>query len=241
MAIFSTGKELVSQCESKIGSQKIGSQKLESHQIFDSNSVYLKILLSTLPLMLKVFPIVPDDKSFFQKTVKKIMKDRFDVIISSGSVSKGKYDIISDCLNEIGFKILFHRVKIKPGKPILFAHKDHTFFYFGLPGNPISTAVCVRFFVFYFLRRCFDLKNEQHFRLKLDNGYKKPFGMTFFLKSHIYIDSHANMRGKILDGQESFKIKPLSECNGWIILSDDKEEYIENDLTLGNFLCLKLS
>lgn len=172
VAIFSTGKELVSH----------GSSYLDKHQIFDSNSLYLKNVLSQFPLTLKVFPIVPDDKIFFQKTVKRIIKDNFNLIISTGAVSRGKFDIVAECLNELSFQILFHRVKIKPGKPILFAHQNHTIFYFGLPGNPISTAVGTRFFAFQFLRECFGLKNEKHFKLKLDSTCKKPFGMTFFFK-----------------------------------------------------------
>lgn len=98
-----------------------------------------------------------------------------------------------------------------------------------MPGNPISTAVGFRFFISPFLRMCFGLKKEKMLNLKLESSGNKKLGMTFFLKGKIFIDNFSIVKGVILSGQESFKMKSFSESNGWIILLEDVECYKEND------------
>ena len=65
--------------------------------------------------------------------------------------------------------------------------------------------------------------------LKLLTSGSKKLGMTFFLKGKILIDDNSTLRGEILSGQESFKMKSLTESNGWIILPENMEKYNEND------------
>ena len=77
-----------------------------------------------------------------KESLKEKLKDynKFDVIVSSGGVSMGDYDLVKDVIEEIGFEILFWKVKERPGLPLVFAKKDNTLF-FGLPGNPVSSTV----------------------------------------------------------------------------------------------------
>jgi molybdopterin molybdotransferase len=74
-----------------------------------------------------------------------------DVLVLSGGVSAGKLDLVPGTLQELGVKAQFHKVKMKPGKPLLFgtrprAHGGETLV-FGLPGNPVSSLVCFELFV----------------------------------------------------------------------------------------------
>ncbi|MCA1590961.1 MAG: molybdopterin molybdenumtransferase MoeA, partial [Acidobacteria bacterium] len=71
---------------------------------------------------------------------------RSDIVIITGGVSVGKYDLTKPALKEMGAKILFDRVELKPGKPTVFAKQRKTLF-FGLPGNPVSVAVTFYLFV----------------------------------------------------------------------------------------------
>ncbi|HEY7913494.1 MAG TPA: gephyrin-like molybdotransferase Glp [Blastocatellia bacterium] len=75
-----------------------------------------------------------------------------DVVITSGGVSMGDYDLVKAALRDIGAEIFFDKVVIRPGKPIVFARLGATFF-FGLPGNPVSTSVTFNVFVRPALRR----------------------------------------------------------------------------------------
>jgi molybdopterin molybdotransferase len=75
-----------------------------------------------------------------------------DVLLLSGGVSAGKLDLVPDVLRELGVTAHFHKVRMKPGKPLFFGTRGDTLV-FGLPGNPVSTFVCFELFVRPALRR----------------------------------------------------------------------------------------
>jgi molybdopterin molybdotransferase len=69
-----------------------------------------------------------------------------DVLLVSGGVSMGKYDLVETVFAEFGVEVLFDKIAMKPGKPTVFGHRGNTYV-FGLPGNPISTMVAFHMFV----------------------------------------------------------------------------------------------
>ena len=69
-----------------------------------------------------------------------------DVLLLSGGVSAGKLDLVPGVLQELGVQAHFHKVRIKPGKPLFFGTKGSTLI-FGLPGNPVSSLICFELFV----------------------------------------------------------------------------------------------
>ena len=75
-----------------------------------------------------------------------------DVVITTGGISMGDYDFVKEVVEEVGIDVLFYKVKVKPGKPVLFGRKGEKFF-FGLPGFPVSTVVSFNLFVFPLLRK----------------------------------------------------------------------------------------
>jgi molybdopterin molybdotransferase len=134
VAIFSTGDELITP-----------EKTLQSGQIIDSNK-YLLISFITqnngIPIDLG---IVPDRQEALKNTISQAIQQA-DCVLSTGGVSVGEYDYVDQILTELGAKIQFRNVAIKPGKPLTFATFDHGCLYFGIPGNPVSTMVtCWRF------------------------------------------------------------------------------------------------
>jgi len=69
-----------------------------------------------------------------------------DILLVSGGVSMGKYDLVEAVFAEFGVEVLFDKIAMKPGKPTVFGHRGDTYV-FGLPGNPISTMVAFHMFV----------------------------------------------------------------------------------------------
>jgi molybdopterin molybdotransferase len=69
-----------------------------------------------------------------------------DILLVSGGVSMGKYDLVETVFAEFGVEVLFDKIAMKPGKPTVFGHRGNTYV-FGLPGNPISTMVAFHMFV----------------------------------------------------------------------------------------------
>ena len=87
-------------------------------------------------------------KKIFKKQIKKMFNKKIDIIITSGAVSAGKFDFVPSVIKDFKLSNFFKKVAIRPGKPILFAKiRGKQKAIFGLPGNPISSAACFRFFV----------------------------------------------------------------------------------------------
>lgn len=81
------------------------------------------------------------------------------VLVLSGGVSAGKLDLVPGVLQELGVQAHFHKVEMKPGKPVYFGTKgDHLVF--GLPGNPVSSLVCFELFVRPAVRRLMNLADS---------------------------------------------------------------------------------
>lgn len=92
---------------------------------------------------------VADDEDTLRMAIREGM--RSDVLVLSGGVSAGEYDFVADALLAEGCEIIFHKVRMKPGKPVLVA-KHEGGLVFGLPGNPVSTFVTAQVFLLPALR-----------------------------------------------------------------------------------------
>ena len=144
VGILSTGDELV----------EVGGTLAEG-KIYDSNSfaLFSQVLISGgEPYRLG---IAPDQKENLLTSVREGLS--YQLLILSGGVSVGDYDLVADVLREGGVKMFFRKVAVKPGKPIFFGTRKHTLV-FGLPGYPVSSMVnfenLVRPAIFSMLGRC---------------------------------------------------------------------------------------
>lgn len=123
-------------------------------QIRNSNSVMLDVLARRFGAETRVLPMAGDDLAKLESTIRdavqpqrpKAKDPRPDLLIITGGVSVGKYDLTKLALRELGAEIFFEKVCLKPGKPAVFARLGETLV-FGLPGNPVSAAVTFHLFV----------------------------------------------------------------------------------------------
>jgi molybdopterin molybdotransferase len=127
-------------------------------------------------------------------------------------------------LEQLGADVLFHRVAIRPGKPILFARLPNGTLVFGLPGNPIAVAVGLRFFVVPALRKMQGLPDEIYLTASVKDSVGKKRGLRFFAKASASSEDSGQLQVAALPGQESFKISPLMTANCWLIAEEDTEE-----------------
>lgn len=149
VAILSTGSELVTP-----------DQPLQPGQIVDSNQYALAALIEQAGGIPQMLGIVPDSPEAIQDAIAEAIQ-MADIVLSSGGVSVGDYDYIDRVLAELGAKIHFRKVAVKPGKPLTFAtftpqtsHAQRSVLYFGLPGNPVSALVTCWRFVLPALKKC---------------------------------------------------------------------------------------
>ena len=146
VAILSTGDELVS----------LG-KKTKDFQIISSSSVALKPLIESFGASIIDLGISKDNK---KSILEKINKHKnFDLIVTIGGASVGDKDLVKSSLIEKGFKMLFWKVAMRPGKPVFFGFLDKTPI-IGLPGNPVSSYVCALIFVKAAIHKMLDRKDK---------------------------------------------------------------------------------
>lgn len=137
--VLTTGNELID-IEKKPKGDKIRASNLYSLLAGITESGFQPVNLG----------ISIDDKSLLKRKIQRALSSGIDILLTSGGVSEGKYDFLPDIYNELGVKILFHKVNIKPGKPMLFGvykRNRKKVLIFGLPGNPVSCYVNFTLFV----------------------------------------------------------------------------------------------
>lgn len=212
VALLSTGNELVDDYQAP----------LAEGQIYNTNRIYLMNALKVSGVDATYHGCILDDKTAYQEAIEKLVssKNTPTIIVSTGSVSKGDYDFIPDVLKTLGFSILFHKVNIRPGKPILFARLG-SIYYFGLPGNPISACVGFSFFLKPFIDMLMGKTDSSFVFAKLTNSFQKKGQFVHFLKAKTSFNQDGQLLAEVLPGQESFKVFPMIEANAWIYAQEE--------------------
>ena len=205
--------------------------QIATWRIRNSNHHYIKSLNYNFLFNFKNLGILRDkDENKFYKKLSKILNSKTDIIITSGAVSAGKFDFIPKVINKLKLSNKFKNVLIRPGKPMLFAKfKGKSKVIFGLPGNPISTAACFRFFVFPYILNILGLNLERSIKSKLKNSFIKKKEFTRFVKSKLSTTKDGKIIIEILKGQESFRINSFVRSNIWALLPAGKSKFKKGD------------
>lgn len=169
VAVLVTGDELVE-----------FDQEPGESQIRNSNAHCIAAQLKYMDIEPEYLGIARDSRDDLRSRILAGLQR--DVLIVSGGVSMGTYDLVKDVFEELGVEILFSKVALKPGKPTVFARKGDRLV-FGLPGNPISSLITFECFVRPALGRLCGLKKPDLLRVKgelLDDMRQSP-GRTSFM------------------------------------------------------------
>ncbi len=212
---FSTGNEISNQ------------EKIPNWKVRNSNSYYIQSLNKNFLFNFTNGGILKDnDQSILQKEIKKMINSKIDMIVTSGAVSAGKFDYVPNVVKKFKLSNYFKGVMIRPGKPFLFAKiKGKQKVFFGLPGNPISSASCFRFFVYPFLMNSLGIEEEKPFKVTMKNYYTKKKKFTRFVRGKLNTTKNGKIEVKVFKDQESFRIKPFLNSNVWVVLPSGKSNF----------------
>jgi len=212
---FSTGNEITNK------------ERISDWEVRNSNCHYIHSLNENFLFNFKDGGILRDNQSQkFKSHIKKMLNSKIDLIVTSGAVSAGKFDFVPKIIKNFKLSNYFKSVLIRPGKPIMFAKiKGKSKVIFGLPGNPISSAACFRFFVYPYLRSLLGIKEEISFKAILKNEFIKKKYFTRFVKSKLSTTKNGKLEVHILKGQESFRIKSFIQSNIWVMLPSGKSKF----------------
>src|SRR5688572_14960928 len=154
VSILSTGSEIVA-IDKRPGQD----------QIRNSNSVMLQVLCEQVGAKVRLLPQTGDDLKKLKASISKAVDAGSNILVITGGVSVGKYDLTKAALRELGAEIFFERVRLKPGKPTVFGKLNKTII-FGLPGNPVSAAV-----TFYLFVRTAILRMQNALQVEMPTGF----------------------------------------------------------------------
>ena len=215
IAILATGDELTGIEESPL-----------PHQVRNSNAFSLAAQVQRAggrPIILGVA------KDEYNSTLDLIERGlAADLLLLSGGVSAGRYDIVEKVLGNLGAEFFFDRVRIQPGQPLVFGTVRGKFF-FGLPGNPVSTMVTFELFA----RAAVEILGGQTETLlpltwcRLSEDFHQKIGLTRFLPARLNADGS---RVTPLQWQGSADIAGLTRANAFLVTEAGRESWAEGDL-----------
>ncbi len=191
------------------------------HQIRRSNTYALQAAMSLLGCDSDSFHL-PDQKESIIEALRKMVK-KYDVIILSGGVSKGKFDYIPDALKAIGVKKLFHHVNQRPGKPFWFGISEEGKVVFALPGNPVSTYMCFYRYIKPWLYKSLGIETES-IQAELTSDFSFVPNLTYFLQVEVKIEK-GKLKAYPRQGGGSGDFANLKEVTGFLELPSHLSEF----------------
>jgi molybdopterin molybdotransferase len=214
VAILSTGDEVVE-----------ASARPGPYQIRNSNAHSLEAQISAAGGKPIILPIAPDEQLSLARLIAEGL--RHDLLLITGGVSAGKYDLVEPALEEFRASFHFTGANIQPGKPVVFAEvavSDRNVPVFGLPGNPVSTMVCFDLFVRPVLdglcgARVRPLVFPQ---ARLASDIRRKVGLTRFLPG-ILSGSLSDSVVDLVHWQGSGDVVATARSNCYIVVPPDHE------------------
>lgn len=214
--IFSTGDELVDVDEQP-----------ELHQIRRSNVYGIQATLREWGMHSDLHHLV-DEKQKMLEVITQTLTE-YDLLVFTGGVSKGKFDYLPEVLEELGVKKHFHKIQQRPGKPVWFGSNAQGKKIFALPGNPVSSFVCVYMYLNFWLQRSVGRTPETQF-VKLKNDVEFKPELVYFLEAKLESQADGSLVAEAIKGNGSGDFANLVKTDGFLILPQNKSQFFANEV-----------
>ncbi len=197
-------------------------------QIRNSNSYSLAVQIANAGGDPVLLPIAPDEPQALRRLVEEGLQS--DLLLMTGGVSMGRYDLVEQVLAELKAEFFFTGAKIQPGRPVVFgkcgaAATGRDRYFFGLPGNPVSTMVTFELFARPMLEALAGMSPRKlkfvHAKLKSEIRVKP--GLKRFLPAILsgeFEDTHV----ELVRWQGSGDIAATAMANCYIVVPEDREQ-----------------
>ncbi len=210
VAIVATGDEIVE-----------FDRQPAPHQIRNSNAASLAVQVQRAGGVPDILGIARDNEASTRAQIRHGLEA--DLLLLSGGVSAGKYDLVEKVLAEFGAKFFFDRVKIQPGQPLVFGRAQDKIF-FGLPGNPGSTMITFETIARAAIEKAQGLREPALplLRARLTSPVRHKTGLTRFLPAILSSDG-ATITPMVSQG--SGDVAALARCNAFLMTDPDRETW----------------
>ncbi|MGI8583926.1 MAG: molybdopterin molybdotransferase MoeA [Chitinophagaceae bacterium] len=217
VVIISSGNELVEVDETP-----------SPYQIRRSNSYTVKAALEQYNLFADMLHI-PDDLDITKHKLKDCLQS-YDVIILSGGVSMGKFDYVPQALHELSVEKLFQKVQQRPGKPFWFGLHKNGVLVFALPGNPVSTFMCLYRYVLPWLRVSMKLPFSQNSYAILNEDFSFATSLQYFLQVKLNINNVGNLMATPVEGNSSGDFANLLDSDAFMELPLEQNNFAKGEV-----------
>ena len=216
IAILPTGDEVV----------PVESQP-EWFQVRNSNAATLSALVTAAGGIPRVIGIAPDRTEELHRLILEGLES--DLLLLSGGVSMGKYDLVKEVLSELGAEYYVQGVAIRPGKPLVFGRVGEKFF-FGLPGNPVSTFVTFELFARPAIAALGGAEIEApiFLRARLGRPFKQKHGLTAFMPARVELEDGAPVV-RLVGWQGSGDLVGMAAANCLLVVHPEQSELPEGE------------
>jgi molybdopterin molybdotransferase len=216
VVIISSGDELVEVNETPT-----------PYQIRRSNNYSLWAVLQQYKLnpdMLRV----PDDAEITRQRIEECI-DKYDAIIVSGAVSAGKFDYVPKALEHLFVKKLFHKVRQRPGGPFWFGKHENGLLVFALPGNPVSTFMCLHRYFLPWLLASWKIEEKKEFAM-LDEDFTFAPQLQYFLQVKLRMNEEARLLATPVMGNGSGDFANLVDMDAFMELPLEKNNFTKGEV-----------
>lgn len=210
VAVIGTGKELLADA----------GQPLGESQIHASNGPFLAAALRGAGAQVLWCEIVDDSAVSYTAALARAVQDDVDLVISTGAVSMGRHDFVPEALRQCGAQLLFHRVGIRPGKPLLAARLSDGPLVLALPGTPMAVACGLRFFAAPLLRAMTGQRAEPVLHAVLATPQTVRPGLRHFLHASLRQHDDGRLHARVHSRQQPFRIAPFADADCWVVLPE---------------------
>jgi molybdopterin molybdotransferase len=219
LAVISTGNELVEPGE-----------PILPHQVRRSNAYAIAAALRLHGFQRVADDHIDDDAAELRRRLKFHLETH-DVLVLSGGVSMGKLDLVPRVLEELGVRCVFHKVAQRPGKPLWFGIASSGAAVLGLPGNPVSTAVCVSRYVLPALAASQGQTLPPAERMALGAALTVGPPLTLFLPIRIEVDDWGRSWAMPTPTNGSGDFTALAGTDGFVELPPGPNTYAKGFVT----------
>ena len=216
VAILPTGDEVVPV-----------EQRPEWFQIRNSNAISLSAQVAAAGGIPRCLEIAPDRPEALRSMIQEGLNA--DLLLLTGGVSVGKYDFVEQVLADLGAEFYFQSVALRPGKPLVFGRVAGKFF-FGLPGNPVSTFVTFALFARPALAVLggADFEAPLFLRARLGKPFQQRTGLTAFLPARLDRSS-GDPVVSLVGWQGSGDLVGVAAANCFIVVHPDQTSLAAGD------------
>jgi molybdopterin molybdotransferase len=215
---LATGDEII-----ELGKFK---QQPPDYQIRNSNSFSLAVQAARAGARPEILPVARDNYESTRELIERAL--RFELVLLSGGVSAGKYDIVERVLAGLGAEFYFDRVLVQPGQPLVFGRVREKFF-FGLPGNPASTMVTFEVFA----RAAVELLGGQTeaslpmLWSRLTKDFRQKTGLARFLPAKVNADGSEVTP---MSWSGSGDVPALARANAFLVTEPEREAWAAGEM-----------